>query len=65
MSSRSWVQALSASAAIAINRVNYAYLISFIQFRIAPTHRRLAVADFLILCAIPSTISRYVLPDSS
>ena len=47
MSSRSWVRALNASAAIAINCVNYAYLISFIQFGIAPTHIRLAVADFL------------------
>ncbi|KAI0279854.1 hypothetical protein BGY98DRAFT_395191 [Russula aff. rugulosa BPL654] len=26
---------------------------------------RLALADFLILCAIPHTISRYVVPDSS
>jgi len=64
MSSRSWVRALSASAAIVINRINYAYLISIIQFGISPTHTRLAVADFLILRAIP-TLSRYVLPDSS
>jgi hypothetical protein len=65
MSSRSWVRALSASAAIAIDRVNYAYLISIIQFGIAPTHPRLTVADFLILCAIPTTLSRYILLDSS
>jgi hypothetical protein len=65
MSSRSWVRALSASAAIAINRVNYAYLISSIQFGIAPTHPRLAVADFLTLCAIPTTLLWFVLPDSS
>jgi hypothetical protein len=38
MSNRSWARALSASAAIAINRVNYAYLIPIIQFAIAPTH---------------------------
>jgi hypothetical protein len=64
MSSRSWVRALSASAAIANNRINYAYLISVIQFGISPTHTRLAVADFLILRTIP-TLSRYILPDSS
>ena len=56
MSNRSWVRALSASAAIAINRVNYAYLISIIQLGIAPVHHPcLIVADFLILCAIPTT----------
>lgn len=55
MSNRSWVRALSASAAIAINRVNYAYLISIIQLGIAPVHPCLIVADFLILCAIPTT----------
>ena len=65
MSSRSWVRALNASAAIAINCVNYAYLISFIQFSIAPTHIRLAVADFLTLCAIPTSLLGFVLPDSS
>ena len=62
MSSRSWVQALSASAATAISRVNYAYLISFIQFGIPPILRRLVLADFLILCVIPTTLSRYVPP---